>query len=294
MKRSQRLFALIFLSVLTVVANNSCRTVPNRNLSSKKDDSSILRLRDSILQAGLDGEALYTILGHIKPMSSVVAFNFPIGNRDSTKKLEGNILAGEKQFRELDTLHQIQQALNLIQIPDLKFVLVPYRSGYNSSRVLQVTVLRISAVDSVLHARKSFFGQYGFVPGADPAVLLTVNEYEKRYERLRGYGYLFGYPDYAVDFFVKAFQQSDSTGIHVERNFFQIPTYARETGNFVYAYPKDQLPSAIDSAIYKSAKHVLENYKALRGHYLNQDSTVRAYELMQDQTKALNKKKRND
>ncbi|MCS4226480.1 hypothetical protein [Sphingobacterium sp. BIGb0165] len=290
MKFGQRLFVLLLLCILVTAFVNSCSTIPNKGLSARKSKNTIERLRDSILQVGLDGEALYTILGTIKPMSSVVAFNFPVGNSDSTRKLDEHILRSNQQFRDLDTISQIQQAINSIDIPGLKFVMVPYKTAYAKSRILQVTVVRISALDSVLNSKKSFFGQYGFVPGTDPAVLLTVNEYEKRYERLRGYGYLFGYPDYAVDFFVRAFQQSDSTGNHVERKFFQIPTYGHATGSFVYAYPKDHVTSALDSTIYKRAQQVLKNYKSIRGAYLNRDSTLRAYDLIKDFYEAQHKK----
>lgn len=278
MKISQQLFAFMLLCMLGTALIPSCTTIAR----TSHNQYNVERLRDSILQVGLDGEALYTILGNIKPMSSVVAFNFPIGNSDSTRRLEESILVHDNQLRYLDTISQLQQAINSIDIPGLRFIMVPYKTAYSAGRVIQLTVVRTAALDSVLRAKKSFFGQYGFVPGTDPAVLLTVNEYEKRYERLRGYGYLFGYPDYAVDFFVRAFQQSDSTGKHVERNFFQIPTFARATGSFVYAYPKSHVTSAIDSTIYRNAERVLNHYKSIRGRYLKRDSTLRAYELIRD------------
>lgn len=294
MRFSQKLFVLLILSVSVFFTISSCKTLPKRNITRTKHENANYRLRDSILQSALDGEALYTILGNIKPMSSVVAFNFPLGNSDSTRKLEENILKNDLQFRHLDTLTQIQQALNSIHIPGLKFVLVPYRSAYSSTRILQVTAVNIQLLDSVINTKKSFFGQYGFVKGTDPAVILTVNEYEKRYERLRGYGYLFGYPDYAIDFFVRAFEESDRTGKHVERNFFQIPTYSHETGNFVYAYPKGHTPSSIDSTIYRRAQQVLIDYKRIRPKYVNSDSTLRAYELIKEFYGSNRKYKIND
>lgn len=269
--------AMLFIAMLwsCSVTQKGTKAV---NLDMIKSDLLI----DSILQEGLDGEALYTILASIKPMSSVAGFYFPIGNPDSNTRLDPEILTHDSTRVYLAKLQRIQQALNTLNIPDLEFVLTPYRGGYSKNKAIQVNVIRISSLDSLLGARQSFFGQFGLMPGADPAVVLTVNEFEKRYERLRGYGYLFGYPDYAVDFFVQASFVSDSTGTHVERNFFQIPTFSRDEGNFVYAYSKDHQPSGIDTALYERATEVLAKYKAVRSNYLRADSTLMSLQLIKD------------
>lgn len=243
-------------------------------------------LIDSILQYGLDHEALYTILGDIKPMSSLVSFSFPVANTDTVSSTRGDILNRREHGVYLDSLHIIQQALNKIDLPDLRFVMSPYRASYDSDRIMQVNVIRISALDSLLKAQENFFGQFGLVPGADPAVVLNTIEFNDRYERLRGYGYLFGYPDYAIDFFVKAFHESDSTGEFVERNFFQIPTYSGAEGYFVYAYPKEHTPTVdVDSVIYYRAGQVLKEYGKIRTHYLNPDSTLQSYKLLKSMLK---------
>ncbi len=238
---------------------------------------------DSILQYGLDHEALYTMLGSVKPMSSLVSFSFPVANTDTVSSVKADVVDRKQQGASLDRLFVIQQALNKIDLPDLRFVMLPYRASYEGDRIMQINVVRVSALDSLLKVRESFFGQFGLVPGADPAVVVNTLEFNDRYERLRGYGYLFGYPDYAVDFFVKAFQEDDVTGNFVERNFFQIPTQTREDGYFVYAYPKGHTPTAEpDSAIYYKAQRILNRYRDIRDNYLNADSTLQAYNLLRD------------
>lgn len=274
-----KIILTIFFGLLLLVG---CRVVKPVQLKNEVITSSVVRLRDSILQEGLDGEALYTLMGDVKPMSSVVSFSFPIGNGDSSTQLDEKVLPVDS-LRYLARINQIQQAVSLIDLPDLKFVLVPYRSAYSKTRILQLSVVRISKLDSLLEAKSQFFGQYGFAPGADPAVVLSVNEYEKKYERLRGYGYLFGYPDYAVDFFVSAFRESDTTGKHVSRKFFHIPTFERAEGNFVYAYPVDYTPGLQDSVLHQRSETILKRYKLLRGNYMNSlDTVLRAYELLKD------------
>ncbi|WP_418893770.1 hypothetical protein [Limibacterium fermenti] len=238
---------------------------------------------DSILQYGLDHEALYTMLGSVKPMSSLVSFSFPVANTDTVSSVKADVVDRKQQGASLDRLFVIQQALNKIDLPDLRFVMLPYRASYEGDRIMQINVVRVSALDSLLKVRESFFGQFGLVPGADPAVVVNTLEFNDRYERLRGYGYLFGYPDYAVDFFVKAFQEDDVTGNFVERNFFQIPTQTREDGYFVYAYPKGHTPTVEpDSAIYYKAQRILNRYRDIRDNYLNADSTLQAYNLLRD------------
>ena len=244
---------------------------------------SVAKLLDSILQEGLDNEALYTLAARIKPMSSVVSFAYPIANTDTVAKRVADIVDPVRDRPYLDSLQRIQQALNALEIPDIKLVLSPFRATYSGKRILQVNAIRISLLDSVLKAEERFFGQFGLVPGADPAVVVNTIEYEDKYERLRGYGYLFGYPPYAVDFFVEAFHRSDTSGKHVERDFFQIPVHTRDDGHFVYAIPKGHQPASdLDSALYRRAVNVLESYRAARMEYLNGDSTLRAVQLLQD------------
>jgi hypothetical protein len=52
-------------------------------------------------------------------------------------------------------------------------------------------------------------------------------EYSQSGPRWRGYGYLFGFPLYAVDFFVNAGESEKQTGKFVERDFLSIPYVRR-------------------------------------------------------------------
>lgn len=276
------------LAVLLLVLLASCSTPRyTTTLRDRAITPEQLHFIDSILQKGLDNEALYTLLANLKPMSSLVSFSFPIANDDSAKASQPDILDRAIHGKYLDKLAFIQQTLNLVDIPGLEFILVPYRSAQKNHRIVQLSVIRTSELDKLLRDRESFFGQFGLVPGADPTLVATVIENCDRYERWRGYGYLFGYPDYAVDFFVNAAIQQEQTGEHVKRNFFRIPTYAMpETGNFVYAYPGGQVPTAeVDSVVYYRGMEVLDDYREIRNSYLNADSTLQAYQLIRDISK---------
>ncbi|MDR1370487.1 MAG: hypothetical protein LBJ72_10270 [Dysgonamonadaceae bacterium] len=274
---------LIVISSIAVLTACATRSVSKSFYIEPVTDRYSYFLIDSMLQYGLDHEALYTLLGNVKPMSSLVGFSFPIANADTSLSVNADILNRNEHGVYLDRIRTIQEAINAIQLPDIKIVMIPYESPWENKRLIQINVIRISALDSLLKAKEDFFGQFGFVPGTDPAVVVNTIEYSGRYERFRGYGYLFGYPDYAVDFFVRAFQTNDRTGRFVERKFFQIPAYSGKEGQFVYAYPKDMEPTAeVDSVLYHRANYTLKQYEQIRSAYLNADSTVQAYKLLKD------------
>lgn len=280
MKHSFTIFTLLFLFICACsVKKNTNQTLYQTPALSDAEQ----RLVDSVLQYGLENEALFTLLGNVKPMSSLVMYTFPIANDDSTKRLDGNILNRAEHGKYLDRIEFIQRAFNKVNLPDLKFILVPYVSNMDNKRNIQLSVVRISSLDSLLKAKENFYGQLGLVPGADPVVVATAIEGSGNYERWRGYGYLFGYPDYAVDFYNKASYTREKTGEFVNRKFFRIPTYSRVEGNFVYAYPDNHtLTADVDSAIYNKSMSILNKYREIRKNYLNPDSTVRAYKLLQD------------
>ncbi|PRD45554.1 hypothetical protein [Sphingobacterium haloxyli] len=264
------LSALLLTLVLLLSCKTQYQSLPQAGVEINDD----YRLADSILQVGLDNEALFTLLADIKPMSSLTSFAFPIANSDSTKL--------DSAFAYLAEIARIQRAVNSIHLDGLDVVFVPYAAAYGKNRSLQVSVVRTALLDSLLDAQQAFFGQFGITRGANPAMVVTANEYGKKYDRLRGYGYLFGYPDYAVDFFVKAFHTADTSGKHVERDFFRMPTFSSEEGNFVYAVPKGHRIGELDSLMHKRAAGLLEEYKRWRPRYLRSDSTLRSQELIRD------------
>ncbi|TYR35702.1 hypothetical protein FXV77_11440 [Sphingobacterium phlebotomi] len=278
-------FPLILLSFVMLL---SCKMQRPSSQKSSVQLADEYKLADSILQVGLDNEALFTLLGDIKPMSSLVSFSFPIANTDSTKLLEENILETDSAQAYLAEIARIQRVVSSIDLDGLDVVFVPYAAAYGKTRSLQVSVVRTALLDSLLYAKQTFFGQFGITPGASPVMVVTANEYGKKYDRLRGYGHLFGYPDYAVDFFVKAFHTADTDGKHVERDFFRMPTFKSEEGNFVYAVPKGHRTNEVDSLIYKRATNLLEEYKRWRPRYLRPDSTLRSQELIRDFIKKQN------
>lgn len=269
--------------ILLLVVMTGC--FPSKELSGSKKlgkNETQLRLVDSIIGLGLDNEALYTLVSDIKPMSSLANFSYPFYTSDTALLLSGNIVDLSNNKVAISDLETIVEVLRKLDIKGLEFAMVPFRYGHDSLRMMQLNVIRKHSLDKVIARYQEFFGYMGIVPGTDPSVVLSTVENQDQLIRLRGYGYLFGYPKYAVDFFVESYFKESQTGNFVERDFFQIPAYTGERGRFVYAIPKNHRPSDVDSSLYYKSVGILNNYKSRRGDYMRKDSTLRALDLVRD------------
>jgi len=240
---------------------------------------------DSLIAFALDHEALYSLMADLKPMSSIgFSLSYPLGKDSTQQDGQHDVVSVSSDSVQtiINDLESWYRVLDALSFGDYQFMLIPFRQVWDGKRNMQVLLCRADLVDELLREQASFFAQWGFVPGTDPAVLLTAIEFEEKHDRFRSYGYLFGYPRHAVDFFVEASLQQEATGEFVSRDFFQIPVFAKEKGYFTYAVPKNYEPDALDSLIYNTAQEVLEKYRALRPEYLDNQGQLEAIELYRD------------
>lgn len=224
-------------------------------------------LADSMLAYALDHEAIYTLLDTIKPISSVKFLHFPVA-KSGVQKDGDQVVTPADSLPELASRYA--RICALLSTGDHQFVMMPFAQKNGHERNIEIYVVRKSKFASLMAQHAAFFGQWGFTPGSDPAVVLPVIEYESKHDRNRGYGLLFGYPLYAVDFFVAANQRTekDTTIKLVPRDFFAIPVYAGNKGYFTYAMPKGYTPTETDSSMYRSAVKTLAEYKVQRQRYI--------------------------
>lgn len=275
---------LIVLSVIVALA--SCRTLDAPTaFRTKSFDASLLTpeerdLADSLLAIGLDNEALYTLFAPLKPISTVAQFSLDIARPDSLPS--GVREAMNSNAPELARLRQYQRIVNTLRSERVELLLIPFRRADKGRRFFEIIAVDRRLLADIIRRDQTFWGQWGFVPEANPAVLLTATEFEEKLDRYRAYGYLFGYPEHAVAFFVEAAREQDSTKTLVPRDFFQIPVYSAKQGRFVYAIPKGQAPSAVDSALYREAEQILRRYESIRARYVRPDGRLRAVELLQE------------
>lgn len=240
---------------------------------------------DSLIAFALDHEALYSLMADLKPMSSIgFSLSYPLGKDSTQQDGQHDVVSVSSDSVQtiINDLESWYRVLDALSFGDYQFMLIPFRQVWDGKRNMQVLLCRADLVDELLREQASFFAQWGFVPGTDPAVLLTAIEFEEKHDRFRSYGYLFGYPRHAVDFFVEASLQQEATDEFVSRDFFQIPVFAKEKGYFTYAVPKNYEPDALDSLIYNTAQEVLEKYRALRPEYLDNQGQLEAIELYRD------------
>lgn len=236
------------------------------------------QLADTLIKNALDNEGLYTVISGLKPISTVCDLKLMIARKDSLSKGTRVVTdTGSTDYKKLIQYHRVVSAL---QFGDLKFTMSPFAMHQNAERIMQINIYRQSLIDSVVKANPAFYGQFGFVPGTEGLLLINTTEYENKFDRFRSYGYLFGYPEHAVSFFVDASITETEKKDFVKRDFYQIPVFSGATGHFVYALPKNSMPLAVDAVIKERALHALEEYKKARAAFLRKDGSLRAYDLL--------------
>lgn len=200
----------------------------------------------------LDSEALYTVVGGIKPMSS--------GFGGIKIRLESPDTA------EVENLRRI---LSVFRCGDsIVAGLLPFHQVYAGERYFEAVIFYQPAVERIVATYPDYFAPYGITPSAPPMDVALIVENDPSGDRNRGLGYLYGYPRYAVDFFVEAAQSQARNKKLVPRGFFQIPTFASPTGRFVYAVPKGHLPRTEDIALREAAHLILAEYRRRRERYI--------------------------
>ncbi len=232
------------------------------------------RLAEQILLEFGDREGLYTLAGGLKPVSSDV--------RDVVLRIEP--VLDSSALVTLDRLRRVSAAL---QCGELTVFVQVFAAAYPARdgglvRNATLVVAHRGALTAAIARHAGFFGRLGVTPAADPREVVAAVETAPRADRWRGYGYLFGYPDEAVEFFVRAGLEGDSTGRLVPRDFRRIETvlrYPAQAGgapvlsSFVYAVPKGAPESPADSALRAAAAPIYARYVAARAAAILADST---------------------
>ncbi|OYT72652.1 MAG: hypothetical protein CFK52_04340 [Chloracidobacterium sp. CP2_5A] len=207
---------------------------------------------ETLFLALLDSEALYTVACDLKPMSGgYVRFQFDAAQPDLTD------------------IEATRRRLMRFRCGDLFYAdVLVFAAAYDGKRQAEGVVFNRRALERAIRAHAGYFAPFGVTPNAHPMDALKTVEHAERALRWRGYGYLFGYPDAAVDFFVAAGESQDATGKFVERDFLHIPSYARATGAFTWAVPKGHRETDAEKRLRAEAMAVLENYRARRAQLI--------------------------
>lgn len=230
------------------------------------------RAEETLLKA-LDGEALYTIAGGLKPMSSgFVSASFAVDAPD---------------LAEAEALRQVLAAWTCGG--ELTAGVHHFARVFDGRRSLEAVVFHRPALRALLTRHSSFFAPYGLSPSSDPMEVVMTVEYDPTPARFRGYGHLFGYPDYAVDFFVAAAhtqrerEKAPTPGVEafVARDFVSLPTTKGER-HFVYAVPKGHAANEADRLLRTTADALFADYSARRARHIKGASAAGVLALVRE------------
>lgn len=207
---------------------------------------------EQLLLKALDAEALYTIASELKPMSSgFVSLKFP---------------AAQPEPAQLDELRQMLARWRCTS--ELSAAVQIFSATHNGEKYADGVVFHRARFDATLTRYAQLFSEIGIAPGTEPLAAVDKMDADPTTRRFSGYGHLFGYPEYAVDFFVQAAEEERKTGRFVERDFIQIPTYVSVQGRFVYAVPKGHVEREEDRSLRGRAEQVLARYRELRAQHI--------------------------
>lgn len=219
-----------------------------------------LRARaDALLLQALDGEALYTIAGGLKPMSSGF--------------VSASIKVDAPDLGDAEAVRQILAAWTCGG--EIAAGLHHFAAVYQGSRAMEAVVFHRPALRTLLTRHAPFFTPFGLSPSSDPMEVVMTVEYAPPATRLRGYGYLFGYPEHAVEFFVAASEtqrleeERTGKGTLVPRDFVSLPT-ARGERRFVYAVPKGHAPNEADAALKAATEALYADYMTRRTRHIRE------------------------
>ncbi|TVQ57795.1 MAG: hypothetical protein EA377_00595 [Phycisphaerales bacterium] len=253
--RLARLAFIVVLSVAGVLGIGGCaatsRPAPSERVSQPAEPIDAFGL----LRAAADHEALYTLVGGLKPMSTGIwSGSFEVENPNLTE------------------LSHVRAALtplrNEIWYADVQV----FDNIHEGKRVVHAFVMHRAAFARMIDRFEPFWSTWGITACTHPSEVIAVVDRMPKADRWRGYGYLFGYPADAVDFFVEAglaAEDGREVGPGKDRMFIHIPTYAANTGRFTYAVSIDHVPTSADKELAEAAEQILAAYIDRRGKMRN-------------------------
>lgn len=213
-----------------------------------------------ILREAADHEALYTLAGGLKPMSTGIwKGSFSVEDPDLTDLREARralaVLRNDAWYADVQVFHR----------------------EHDGERAAHGFVVHRRALARMIERHEAFWNPWGITSGTHPSEVVAVVDRMPRADRWRGYGYLFGYPDDAVDFFVEsglAAEDGREVGPGKDRQFIQIPTQAADSGRFTYAVPPGHVPTITDRRLAQEAERILAAYEDRRPSMQNVPTTV--------------------
>lgn len=220
---------------------------------------------DALALKLLDGEALYTVTGGLKPVSDGFwQARFPATQTTS------------------DEVEAVRRTLATLPLgPDLEAGVYVFAAAFDGKKSASAFVAHKPSLKALVERRADVFEPIGVSPESTAQQVMEAIDRAPRSARWRAFGLVFGYPEYAVEFFVAAGEEQAATKKFVERDFVQLPTFASDDGRFVYAVPKGHTERAEDQVLKALTADAFTRYKAWRAVYLDEQK-LGAVELLRN------------
>ncbi len=249
-----------------------------------------------LLREATDHEALFTLAGGLKPMSTGIwSHRFDVAAPD------------------LDVVRTVRARLAPLRTDRWYADVQVFATAWDGQRSVAAYVVHREALARTLERHAWFWAPYGVTPGTHPAEVLAVADRMPRGDRWRAYGHLFGYPDEAVEFFVAAGLAADAAdaadaavddeddaggertgegaerrvGPGLDRQFVHVPTWAEPEGRFTYAVPLDHEPTRADRALARAAARIRAAYAPRRGDVIDGRRPLAALRRLDDRFRSL-------
>ena len=201
-----------------------------------------------LLGAALEHEALSTLVGGLKPLST-------------------GFWRGTLDIKHPDTseISRVSRALAPLRGGEYYADVQVFATAHDGQRHLEAYIVHLASLAAMIDREHRFWSPLGVSPTTHPAEILAVADRLPKADRWRAYGYLFGYPNYAVDFFVEASTRADGNGAQVgpgkDREFYHVPTASAAQGQFTWAVPIGHMERDQDREIRVRAAAVLDAYR---------------------------------
>ena len=295
-KTRLRIVPLVFLAIAGITASTTSLAQTNAKHQCFNHEGLPTELQqksEKYLLEALDTEALFTLVGGLKPMSSGfydrrVSTSIPRMSEEEATSVMAELgsrraskMTDEQKARLAEAKSAADRFTALREIDDLRRIvstwtcgdeihadIVHFATPHTGNRHVEGVLFSRPVLADMIQRKEKFFSRWSITPHSNPIEALMAVEYARDASRFAGYGYLFGYPDEAVRFFVESSIHQDMTGDFVTRDFRAVPTFQRETGQFTYAVPKGTDVTEADLRLKERAGAILSAYKVRRAQYV--------------------------
>ncbi len=245
-------FAVAVVVCFALLFTAGCATKSHRPFDRDAPHSTVEereQFRD-LLRRALDREALYTLVGGLKPMSTGI--------------WHGKIDAAAPDTAEI---MRVRRALAPLRSESYYADVQIFATTRDGQRHVEAYVVHRAALAAMITRESSFWSPLGITPCTHPAEVVAIVERLPKSERWRAYGLLFGYPNYAIDFFITANERARATGADVgpgkDREFYHVPTASAAESQFTWAVPLGHAERDEDRTIRERAAGILAAYRAV-------------------------------